>query len=920
MDNPKFGQPKGPVSKIPVRQIRPPSKLPVPISSKENQPKTYLAQSKSSNIKNAVTRSQPKPTSALLTSRAKQSLANQKARPVTNTVKRNKSHLKQAEPKSKTVESVSSKSQQNTHKAESAQNAGELVTSSHNPRLNNHGYSKGVCKSSANLGIQTKSSDFSVQHIKKPLDKGNLPENRRLTGAASRIQNVNLAIVKNTVVNRRLADISRKNHNQISTNFKATSDNVKLASVDSTRIQRNNNFGSRVRKQSSPPEKFKSQNKRDTQDELFPSVDTPKMFAMNLPEVNDKIDSSNNQIHDGFSNMQDAYEKENGENHFLQPNVDFVPDERYRNQILFGQGISPNIKPKKFKSSIIDRPSFFLKSKTALKHLERLEEAGRKECMLRMSGLKVRPSQPSTCDPIQAVLRALENVDLAAEDRRVSAMKKNNPSYRSQPRSPMFQDHVDPYKTALKRIEELQMKKAKSTRKVTFNLESSVSTIKTSQKNEKPDCKRALIFSKEEIQDDDVLEEEKTEPTFPNPEPKETTPELQLPPNSSYTADKLKRNLEIQDVFEEKTEPSIPNPEPKETTPELQLPPDSSYTADKLDRNLTQSHYWNMLLRVCNRICSPDKKQQQSSEGHETSYNSTKPDCKTFKRGLKTSESTETNSNRSTEPETRNSLYLQQPIQHKRVSALTLNRKCDPSMSSTNSKAPFTPILKPGARISESVGPCFRTLGNRFAEPAREDSRYSLYLPRRPVIEPVLEDTRYSLYLPRKPQLNLGEQDPRRSTLSKLCTPRPISFFPKPGNADSISPEFLCRRTSQIVAQAPISTPMVLRTMAANLEDSPSPSRLDEEDGQVCQRLDFDDDSEEKPVRASISTPFKFNKCPIPGIVTNQQMLDNMADEECQAFSSFTWLPGNGERNFWNPVAHILTHGDDMHFVPLKLT
>ncbi|KAG8196937.1 hypothetical protein JTE90_008996 [Oedothorax gibbosus] len=82
--------------------------------------------------------------------------------------------------------------------------------------------------------------------------------------------------------------------------------------------------------------------------------------------------------------------------------------------------------------------------------------------------------RPSTCDPIQAVLRALENVDLAAEDRRVSAMKKNNPSYRSQPRSPMFQDHVDPYKTALKKIEELQMKKkAKSTRKVTFNLESS---------------------------------------------------------------------------------------------------------------------------------------------------------------------------------------------------------------------------------------------------------------------------------------------------------------------------------------------------------------------------------------------------------------------------------------------------------------
>ncbi|GBM84909.1 hypothetical protein AVEN_23710-1 [Araneus ventricosus] len=138
----------------------------------------------------------------------------------------------------------------------------------------------------------------------------------------------------------------------------------------------------------------------------------------------------------------------------------------------------------------------------------------------------------------------------------------------------------------------------------------------------------------------------------------------------------------------------------------------------------------------------------------------------------------------------------------------------------------------------------------------------------------------------------------------KIFTPQPVSFYPQTKLSESISPEFLSRRTTDILSCAPINTPLVLKSLSRH-ELSP-----------VCKKLEFKDSPKESKKEAGDSRENSqtFN---LQNIMTQQKILDQLAHQECSIFMHEAQFPCEIRENLQNPIARILNNGDEMHFVPL---
>ncbi|CAL1279826.1 unnamed protein product [Larinioides sclopetarius] len=138
----------------------------------------------------------------------------------------------------------------------------------------------------------------------------------------------------------------------------------------------------------------------------------------------------------------------------------------------------------------------------------------------------------------------------------------------------------------------------------------------------------------------------------------------------------------------------------------------------------------------------------------------------------------------------------------------------------------------------------------------------------------------------------------------KIFTPQPVSFYPRTNQSENISPEFLSRRTTDILSCAPINTPLVLKSLGQH-ELSP-----------VCKKLEFKDSpkgskKEDSDSKENTQT-FYFQN-----IMTQQKILDQLAHQECCIFMHEAEFPCEIRENLQNPIARILNNGDEMHFVPL---
>ncbi|KAF8791852.1 hypothetical protein HNY73_003523 [Argiope bruennichi] len=140
----------------------------------------------------------------------------------------------------------------------------------------------------------------------------------------------------------------------------------------------------------------------------------------------------------------------------------------------------------------------------------------------------------------------------------------------------------------------------------------------------------------------------------------------------------------------------------------------------------------------------------------------------------------------------------------------------------------------------------------------------------------------------------------------KIFTPQPVSLYPRLRLSESISPEFLSRRTTDILSCAPINTPLVLKSLG-KYELSP-----------VCKKLEFKDspketNKEENDSRENSQTFYLQN------ILTQQKILDQLAHQECSILMHEATFPCEIRNYLQNPVAQILNDGDETHFVPVSL-
>ncbi|GFS54132.1 uncharacterized protein NPIL_651601 [Nephila pilipes] len=184
------------------------------------------------------------------------------------------------------------------------------------------------------------------------------------------------------------------------------------------------------------------------------------------------------------------------------------------------------------------------------------------------------------------------------------------------------------------------------------------------------------------------------------------------------------------------------------------------------------------------------------------------------------------------------------------------------------------------------------------------EARRSFYKPSNLVFNSLrISELRSSLYFARSEQ-------PRQKTFSKLCTPKPISFNPKTKLTENISPEFLSRRTSNILSHAPINTPLVLKSLAnsdlENYESSP-----------ICKKLDFIDSpktnhKEDEHSRKGEDSKENTQTFCLQNILTQQKILDQLAHQECHFLMQETTFPSNNRIHLLNPVARILLEGDEM--------
>ncbi|GIY64872.1 uncharacterized protein CDAR_240131 [Caerostris darwini] len=160
-----------------------------------------------------------------------------------------------------------------------------------------------------------------------------------------------------------------------------------------------------------------------------------------------------------------------------------------------------------------------------------------------------------------------------------------------------------------------------------------------------------------------------------------------------------------------------------------------------------------------------------------------------------------------------------------------------------------------------------------------------------------------------------------KRTFSRICTPQPVLFFQQAKMTGCMSPEFLSKRTSNIITHAPLNTPLVLRNLA-KCDLSPVSKKLDFSDSHEESKLQIEDskedDVEDEILKGHKSEGEKENtQILCQNILTQQKILDQIADQECSIFMYDAAFPAYCRSDLLNPIAETLNDGDEMHFVPL---
>ncbi|GIY37994.1 uncharacterized protein CEXT_638381 [Caerostris extrusa] len=156
-----------------------------------------------------------------------------------------------------------------------------------------------------------------------------------------------------------------------------------------------------------------------------------------------------------------------------------------------------------------------------------------------------------------------------------------------------------------------------------------------------------------------------------------------------------------------------------------------------------------------------------------------------------------------------------------------------------------------------------------------------------------------------------------KRTFSRICTPQPVSFFQRAKMTGCASPEFLSKRTSNIITHAPLNTPLVLRNLA-NCDLSPVSKKLDFSDSHEESKLQIEDskedDVEDEILKGHKSEGEKENTQTLcQNILTQQKILDQIADQECSIFMYDAAFPAYCRSDLLNPIAETLNDGDEMH-------
>ncbi|XP_035218379.1 mediator of DNA damage checkpoint protein 1-like, partial [Stegodyphus dumicola] len=148
----------------------------------------------------------------------------------------------------------------------------------------------------------------------------------------------------------------------------------------------------------------------------------------------------------------------------------------------------------------------------------------------------------------------------------------------------------------------------------------------------------------------------------------------------------------------------------------------------------------------------------------------------------------------------------------------------------------------------------------------------------------------------------------RNESKGLLNSPRPLLLHTQSNHIQDISPEILNKCDPRLLLEAPICTPLVLKGLANDSALKLSPIR---------QKLDFLEE-EDKVAQDDTSPIFRLPSINVEHIWTQKKILDQLADKECGYFLSSAAFPIISGRYLCDPIAHILTEGDEMHFVPVK--